>query len=96
MGEQLKVSYEEVRKVVKGMNDATNAIQADTSKEIGSGNALEVVNKINEMNLMIQQLTEEYKAMLLDHNNKVEKSLDSLHQFDQLVTTYLQAFHKIK
>lgn len=91
MSNELKVSYDVVRNSVKAIENSLNSMQADINSNIGSGNTLDAIKKINEMNLMIIQITEQYKKVLKEHNQSVEQSLETLHHVDQILASFMNA-----
>lgn len=91
MSNELKVSYDVVRNSVKAIENSLNSMQADINSNIGSGNTLDTIKKINEMNLMIIQITEQYKKVLKEHNQSVEQSLETLHHVDQILASFMNA-----
>ncbi|MEH6947112.1 DUF5344 family protein [Bacillus sp. JJ634] len=91
MTQEMKVRYGDVEDAISKIENASDTFETSLMKEIASGNELEVVNKLNELNNMLEEVGQSYKKVLKENNQSVIRSLQHLKEADQNISSSIKA-----
>ena len=87
----MKVQYAEVKVKIAKIESSSEAFDTVFMKDIASGNELEVVNKINELNQLFEEMGNAYKQILRKNNQSVRTTLTELHKAELTLSSSIQA-----
>ncbi len=87
----MKVQYAEVKAKIAKIESSSEAFDTIFMKDIASGNELEVVNKINELNQLFEEMGNAYKQILRENNQSVRTTLTELHKADLTLSSSIKA-----
>lgn len=91
MSQEVKVRYGDVEAAISKIESASEAFESSLLKDMASGNELNVVNKLNELNHLLQEVGKAYKNILSENNRNVRKSLEELKEEDRKISSAIQA-----
>lgn len=83
MGTEIKIHYGEIEEALSAMKAAIHAFQTDFPTGIGSGNDLEAIKKLNEVNEACQKAMETYKELLILNADATRQSVDQMKKADE-------------
>ncbi|MED4532072.1 DUF5344 family protein [Metabacillus fastidiosus] len=87
----MKVRYGDVEASVFKIDSRTETLQTDAGKEIASGNKLNIVKKLNELNSLLEEVGKAYKQLIRENNESVRKSLQELKETDVKLSSYVKS-----
>lgn len=87
MSTEIKIKQSEIEQALTQMKSSTEALASSFPSSIGSGNRLDVVNRLNEINRALEQLTENYKALLLHNEQMTRQSVQQMVEKDQQLSS---------
>ncbi|MCM3169368.1 DUF5344 family protein [Peribacillus frigoritolerans] len=90
MSEEMKVRYRDVDDAISKIESASEAFETSLMKEMASGNELDVVNKLNELNGMLEEIGTVYKNVLKENNQSVIKILQELKEADHNISSSIK------
>lgn len=90
MSTEIKIKQSEIEQALTQMKSSSEALTSSFPSSIGSGNQLDVVNKLNEINRKLEQLTENYKALLLHNEEMTRQSVQQMMEKDQQLSSNMQ------
>ncbi|KGX92745.1 hypothetical protein N781_15710 [Pontibacillus halophilus JSM 076056 = DSM 19796] len=90
MAKEIKVNYAEVESAVSTMESSGESYNATMPTDIASGNELDVVTKLNELNAMLQTVGETYKDILRKNNETVRKSVEDMRETDEHLSSSMK------
>jgi Family of unknown function (DUF5344) len=91
MTKEMKIRYRDVEDAISKIENASDAFETSLMKGIAGGNELEVVNKINELNNVLEEVGQGYKKVLKENNQSVIRSLQNLKETDQNISSSIKA-----
>lgn len=83
MSVEVKVRYQDVEDAVIKIESASASFKAVLLKDMASGNTLDVVKKMNDLNEQLVNLGNMYKNLLNKDNEAVRQTLKELQKVDQ-------------
>lgn len=86
----MKVRYRDVDDAISKIESASEAFETSLMKEMASGNELDVVNKLNELNGMLEEIGTVYKNVLKENNQSVIKILQELKEADHNISSSIK------
>lgn len=90
MSTEIKIKKSEIEQALAQMKSSSDALTSSFPTSIGSGNRLDVVNKLNEINRTLEQLTENYKALILHNEEMTRQSVEQMVEKDQQLSSHMQ------
>ncbi|BCB05832.1 YwqI/YxiC family protein [Bacillus sp. KH172YL63] len=90
MGEELKIRYSAVEQAVTNIDNVAGSLDAELPTDVASGNQLEVVERINELNHQLREIRDLYKEILAKNNQSVKKSLTSMEEADHQLSSSIK------
>ncbi|WP_404446509.1 YwqI/YxiC family protein [Sutcliffiella horikoshii] len=90
MSTEIKIRQSEIEQALSQMKSSSEALTSSFPSSIGNGNRLDVVNKLNELNRTLEQLTENYKALILHNEEMTRQSVEQMVEKDQQLSTNMQ------
>ncbi|WP_404469220.1 YwqI/YxiC family protein [Sutcliffiella horikoshii] len=90
MSTEIKIKQSEIEQALSQMKSSSEALTSSFPTAIGSGNRLDVVNKLNEINRTLEQLTENYKALMLHNEEMTRQSVEQMVEKDQQLSSNMQ------
>jgi hypothetical protein len=90
LSEEMKVRYRDVEDAISKIESASDAFETSLMKEMASGNELDVVNKLNELNGMLEEIGTVYKNVLKENNQSVIKILQELNEVDHNISSSIK------
>ncbi|AZB44613.1 hypothetical protein CEF21_21270 [Bacillus sp. FJAT-42376] len=85
MSEQINIDIAEVNKVTDQLQSSSQAFTSSLPSDFASGNELDAVKKINELNKALQDAADQYKALLLKNVQATKESIQSMKETDEEV-----------
>ncbi|MBS2970763.1 YwqI/YxiC family protein [Metabacillus sp. KIGAM252] len=87
--EEIKIDLAEVNKAVDGLQSSSQGFTSSLASDFASGNELDAVKKINELNQALQDAADQYKALLLKNIQATKESVQSMKDTDdELASTF--------
>ena len=86
MSNEVKVVYADVEEQLGVMESAASTLKPSAEPPI-EGNTLEVVTKLNELSLQLEQILTSYQAVLQNNIQTTENSVQYLKEQDQRIST---------
>lgn len=83
----MKVQYAEVEAKVDKMDSAAEAFENSFKQDMASGNQLDVVKKMNELNQFFEEVGNAYKQIVRENNQTVRTTLTELHNADVAISS---------
>ncbi|BCB06057.1 YwqI/YxiC family protein [Bacillus sp. KH172YL63] len=90
MVKEIKVVHGEIEQSLTKLKFSTEALQSNLPYDIGQGNALEVVTKINELNQMMGQMIEDYKQLLMRNEEQTRQAVQDMAQADRNLSSHMK------
>lgn len=90
VGEELKIRYSAVDQAVTSIDNAAGSLDTELPMDSASGNQLDVVERINELNHQLREIRNLYKELLAENNQSVRKSLISMEEADHQVSSSIK------
>ncbi|QHE63269.1 hypothetical protein FHE72_21480 [Rossellomorea vietnamensis] len=90
MGEELKIRYSAVEQAVTNIENAAGSLDTEFPTDSASGNRLDVVERINELNQQLREIRNLYKELLAENNQSVKKSLISMEEADHQLSSSIK------
>ncbi|WP_019244410.1 MULTISPECIES: DUF5344 family protein [Bacillus] len=91
MTQEMKIHYGDVETAVSKIENASDAFETTLIKDIASGNELDVVKKLNELNSMLEEVGLAYKKVLKENNQSVIRSIHNIETADQSLSSSIMA-----
>jgi Family of unknown function (DUF5344) len=91
MSQEMKIRYGDVENTVSKIEAAADAFEITLAKDVASGNELDVVAKLNEINNLLEEIGRTYKNVLKDNNQSVLNTLENLKAADQEISSSIKA-----
>lgn len=91
MTNQIKIEFETVRQSVSNMESMTESLDPVLLQNLAGDNVLELVEKINQLNLILEQQGEELKRILRLNHESVRESADMLDETDHQLSISMDA-----
>ncbi len=91
MHEEMKVRYGDVESTIAKMENTSQALEHSLPKNMASGNVLNVVEKLNQLNQLLEEQGEEYKSILKMNNEIVRTTLQTLKETDENLSSSIKA-----
>ncbi len=91
LADDIKIQYSDVEQRVADMEHASGAIDFTFVKNIANGNVLNLVEKINQLNEILEQQGEEYRRILRMNNDTVKTSLQNVQETDEQLSSSIKA-----
>ncbi|WP_338778720.1 YwqI/YxiC family protein [Metabacillus sp. FJAT-52054] len=89
MSEEIVLDIDEVNKAVDGLQSSSQGFTSSLASDFASGNELDAVKKINELNKALQDAADQYKALLLKNIQATKESVQSMKDTDdELASTF--------
>ncbi|MFC7365043.1 MULTISPECIES: DUF5344 family protein [Bhargavaea] len=88
---QIKVEFETVRQSVSNMESMTESLDPALPKDLAGSNVLDLIKKINQLNLILEQQGEEFKRILRLNHESVRESADMLDETDHQLSISMDA-----
>lgn len=86
MSNEVKVVYADVEEQLGVMENAASTMKPTAEPPI-EGNTLDVVTKLNELSLQLEQILTSYQAVLQNNIQTTENSVQYLKEQDQRIST---------
>lgn len=86
MSNEVKVVYADVEEQLGVMENAASTLKPKAEPPI-EGNMLDVVTKLNELSLQLEQVLTSYQAVLQNNIQTTENSVQYLKEQDQRIST---------
>lgn len=86
MSNEVKVVYADVEEQLGVMENAASTLKPTAEPPI-EGNTLDVVTKLNELSLQLEQILTSYQAVLQNNIQTTENSVQYLKEQDQRIST---------
>ena len=86
MSNEVKVVYADVEEQMGVMENAASTLKPTAEPPI-EGNTLDVVTKLNELSLQLEQILTSYQAVLQNNIQTTENSVQYLKEQDQRIST---------
>lgn len=86
MSTEVKVVYADVEEQLGVMENAASTLKPKAESPI-EGNMLDVVTKLNELSLQLEQVLTSYQAVLQNNIQTTENSVQYLKEQDQRIST---------
>ena len=86
MANEVKVIYADVEEQLGVMENAASTMKPTAEPPI-EGNTLDVVTKLNELSLQLEQILTRYQAVLQNNIQTTENSVQYLKEQDQRIST---------
>ncbi|KMJ60390.1 hypothetical protein AB685_06165 [Bacillus sp. LL01] len=90
MSTEIKIKQSDIEQVLTQIKSSSEALTSSFPTTIGSGNRLDVVNRLNEINRTLEQLTENYKALLLHNEEMTRQSVQQMVEKDRQISSNIQ------
>lgn len=90
MSTEIKVIKSEVDEALAKLQSSANAIKSTLPSDVGSNNVLTTVERLNQLNQTIVQVTEAYKALLLKNEQSTRQSVAFLSEADEQISSYIK------
>ncbi|MBD1380445.1 YwqI/YxiC family protein [Bacillus sp. IB182487] len=91
MSEEMKIRYGEVESAISKIESSAGSFETSLLKEIAGGNELDVVNKLNELNNLLEEVGEAYKQVLKANNQSVRTTIESIKEADHNIGSSIRA-----
>ena len=91
MSQEMKILYGGVEDAVSKIEAAADAFETTLAKDVASGNELDIVTKLNEINNLLEEIGRTYKSVLKDNNQTVLKTLQNLKEVDQDISSSIKS-----
>jgi NurA-like 5'-3' nuclease len=91
MSQELKIRYSDVEDAISKIESASEAFETSLLKDMASGNKLDIVNKLNKLNQLLDEVGQEYKKVLKENNQSVIQSVQSLKEADKSISSSIKA-----
>jgi hypothetical protein len=91
MSQEIKIRYRDVEDAVSKIENAADAFETTLVKDLASGNELDVVTKLNEINNLLEDIGRTYNSVLKDNNQSVLKTLQDLKEVDQNISSSIKS-----
>lgn len=90
MSNEVKVVYADVEEQLGVMENAASALKPTAEPPI-EGNTLDVVTKLNELSLQLEQILTNYQAVLQNNIQTTENSVQYLKEQDHRISTTINS-----
>jgi hypothetical protein len=91
LSDQIKVEFGTVRQAVSNMESMTESLDPALRQDLAGDNVLDLVEKINQLNLILEQQGEEFKRILRLNHESVRESADLLDETDHQLSVSMEA-----
>ncbi|WLR41393.1 DUF5344 family protein [Bacillus carboniphilus] len=90
MSKEMKVRYGEVEQAISSIDKTLQSVDSALIKDMASGTQLDLVKKLNEINHLLEETSSNFKDILTEHNQLVNKSLQDLKEADDQISSSLK------
>ncbi|MDQ0187960.1 YwqI/YxiC family protein [Cytobacillus kochii] len=90
MSTEIKLIKGDVEEALAKLQTSANALKSSLHAEIGQNNVLTTVERLNQLNQMIIQVTETYKTLLLQNEQSTRQSVAFLTEADEQISSYIK------
>ncbi|RKQ34722.1 YwqI/YxiC family protein [Oceanobacillus halophilus] len=87
---EIKVVQSAVEKALSELRASTTALETSFAKEIQGQNQLDMVDKLNEIRQNYETILATYQALLLQNIESTSKSVETLKQTDERITSSIR------
>lgn len=91
MAKEIKVEFDIVRQSVSNMNNLTESLDTALLQNFAGNNVLELTEKINQLNLILEQQGDEWKRILRLNHVSVRESAEILDETDRKLSGSMDA-----
>ncbi|MFC0237248.1 YwqI/YxiC family protein [Fictibacillus phosphorivorans] len=90
MGE-IRIKYSDVEESLSKIQSAVQSFRPNIPTSTGEGNVLDLIDKLNSLNLILQQTLMTYQQLIIKNLEGTQKSVKMMQETDEgLVTTMIQ------
>ncbi|MFJ7744584.1 DUF5344 family protein [Peribacillus sp. NPDC097295] len=91
MSQEIKVNGEDIKTALSKMDRTMESFKSKLLDNFATGNELDVVKKIKELNHQLEKIGQTYKEILKANNQSVRTAIQELEQVDQQLSTSINA-----
>ncbi|MFC4025269.1 YwqI/YxiC family protein [Oceanobacillus longus] len=90
MGNEIRVNQSEIEQNLSKIKATTDSLQPAIPTNIGNGNRLDVVAKLNELNHSLEQMVQSYKELLLRNEELTRQSVQGMADADREISSQIK------
>ncbi|MBD7939694.1 MULTISPECIES: YwqI/YxiC family protein [Cytobacillus] len=90
MSTEIKLIKGDVEEALAKLQTSANALKSSLPADIGQNNVLTTVDRLNQLNQVIIQVTETYKTLLLQNEQSTRQSVAFLSEADEQISSYIK------
>lgn len=90
LSSEIKMKYSDVEQALSKLHSSSSALQTSFPSSIGGNNVLDVVKQLNNLNTLLQQVGDSYKALLLQNEETTRSSVKFMNDTDHQLSSYRQ------
>jgi len=88
---EIRIKYSDVEESLSKIQSAVQSLKPNIPKSLGEGNILESIDKLNNLNQILQQTLVTYQQLTAKNIEGTHKSVKMMQETDEgLVTTMIQ------
>ena len=91
LSQEIKVNGEDVKSAISKMDRTMESFKTKLLDDFATGNELDVVKKIKELNHQLEKIGQTYKEILKANNQSVRTAIQEVEQVDQQLSTSINA-----
>ncbi|WP_078579215.1 DUF5344 family protein [Salipaludibacillus agaradhaerens] len=90
MGKEIKIVYEEVQQSLDTFQETSQSISTTTLDKVGVDNLLDSVDKLNNVNLQVNQLVQSYQNLLIINASGSKELIQSMKNVDKKLSNSIK------
>ncbi|WP_162785153.1 YwqI/YxiC family protein [Bacillus sp. P14.5] len=86
---EIKIHSKETDSALTTLRQTVDAWNTSYPRQVGGENALEVINKLNDLNEQCQSMLESYKQLLLENQAAAQQSVETMEETDRSLSSMI-------
>ncbi|GAA0423487.1 MAG: YwqI/YxiC family protein [Bacillota bacterium] len=90
MSEEIKLNYAPIEKALANLRTNIQSLENRIPSDAQSDISLDMVNKVNEINLLLEDVLSSYQALLLTHEQETLEAVNQLLETEERIASNIQ------
>jgi hypothetical protein len=87
---EIRLVQGEIEENLSKIKSSADSLQPDMPNDIGQGNHLDVVTKLNELNQTMEMMVQSYKELLIRNESSTRESVHNMRDTDKNLSSHIK------
>ncbi|RIW28243.1 hypothetical protein D3H55_22015 [Bacillus salacetis] len=90
MNTDIIIRIGEINEILSTLQSAAESFDPSLIKDTASANQLDMVNRLNEINILLEEVGEVYKGLLMENNHSARKAILDFKETDDDISASIR------